>query len=169
MSLHTCESTKKKTDDGIKVVEVAWAQGSGSSMLFEAFMLELYNHMSVSEMSNRYHITENRIWRVLDFCITQEIEKQDFSKEPIETLSVDEIARGKHLYVAKFFKRWYKRVMKSNIPEMIKAANTILDHIDGILLHIKTNITKRAFEFKGSKNLKITIFIALDKLNLTPA
>ncbi len=27
--------------------------------------------------------------------------------------------------------------------------------------------TKRAFEFKTSKNLKITIFIALGKLNLT--
>jgi hypothetical protein len=74
--------------------------------------------------------------------------------------------------------------MRSNISEMIKAANTILNHIDGILLHIKTNITngkiegmnsklrgftKRAFGFKTSKNLKITIFIALGKLNLTPA
>lgn len=72
----------------------------------------------------------------------------------------------------------------THIPEMIKAANTILNHIDGILLHIKTNITngkiegmnsklrgftKRAFGFKTSKNLKITIFIALGKLNLTPA
>lgn len=153
-------------------------------MLYEAFMVELYNHMSVSEISKRYQITENRIWRVLDFCVTQEIEKQDFSKDPIEALSVDEIARGKHLYVAEFFKRWYKRVMKSNIPEMIKTANSILDHIDSILLHIKTSITngkieginsklrgfaKRAFGFKRSKNLKITIFIALDKLNLTPA
>ncbi len=53
-----------------------------------------------------------------------------------------------------------------------------------VLLHIKTNITngeiegmnsklkgftKRAFGFKTSKNLKITIFIALGKFNLTPA
>ena len=53
-----------------------------------------------------------------------------------------------------------------------------------LLLHIKTNITngkieginsklrgftKRAFGFKTSKNLKITIFIALGKLNFTPA
>ena len=59
--------------------------------------------------------------------------------------------------------------MKSNIPEMIKAANTILNHIDGILLHIKTNITngkiegmnsklrgfiKRTFGFKRSKEFK---------------
>ena len=87
-------------------------------------------------------------------------------------------------YAAKYFKRWYEKVMKSNIPEMIKAANTLLNHIEGILLHIKTNIsngkiegmnsklrgfTKRAFGFKTLKNLKITIFIALGKLNLTPA
>lgn len=54
-------------------------------------------------MSKRYHITKNRIWRVLDFYVTQEIEKQDFSKEPIETLSVDEIARKKrHVYLTNF-------------------------------------------------------------------
>jgi len=54
----------------------------------------------------------------------------------------------------------------------------------GILLYIKTNIsngkiegrnsklrgfTKRAFGFETLKNLKIPIFIALGKLNLTPA
>jgi len=86
-------------------------------------------------------------------------------------------------YAAKYFKRWYEKVMKSNIPEMIKAAKTLLNHIEGILSHIKTNIsngkiegmnsklrgfTKRAFGFKTLKNLKITIFIALGKLNLTP-
>ncbi len=54
--------------------------------------------------------------------------------------------------------------MKSNISEMIRAANTIFNHIVGILLHIKINIylncqieekdsklrcfTKRTFEFK---------------------
>jgi len=54
-------------------------------------------------------------------------------------------------YAAKFFKRWYKKVMKSNIPEMIKAANTILYHIDGILLHIKTNLTNGKIEGMNSK------------------
>jgi hypothetical protein len=32
-------------------------------------------------------------------------------------------------YAEKFFKRLYNRVMKTNIPAMIKAANTILNHI----------------------------------------
>jgi len=41
--------------------------------------------------------------------------------------------------------------MKSNIPEMIKAANTILNHIDGILLYIKTNITNGKIEGMNSK------------------
>jgi transposase len=204
------------------------------------------------------------LWRILDFYVSKELEKQDFSKEPIKTLSVDEIARKKHhvyltnfldverekvvhiadgkdaetflsfkerytekngdptdiesvcktrldelmeydhldtvqayelvlefkkmfdykkpFYAAEYFKRWYEKVMKSNIPEMIKAVKTLLNHIEGILLYIKTNIsngkiegmkfklrgfTKRAFGFKRLKNLKITIFIAPGKLNLT--
>jgi transposase len=324
-----------KTDDGTKTVEVPWARkNSGFTLLFEAFILELYNHMTVAEIAKKYNTTQNRLWRILDFYVSKELEKQDFSKEPIKTLSVDEIARKKHhvyltnfldverekvvhiadgkdaetflsfkerytekngdpkdiesicmdmsvpfkagarehfpkakiifdkfhvlnvlsvqldkvrarenkgyheilkrtkylllknpnnltkkdkvrldelmeyqhldtvqayglvlefkkmfdykkpSYAAKYFKRWYEKVMKSNIPEMIKAANTLLNHIEGILLHIKTNIsngkiegmnsklrgfTKRAFGFKTLKNLKITIFIALGKLNLTPA
>lgn len=324
-----------KTDDGTKTVEVPWARkNSGFTLLFEAFILELYNHMTVAEIAKKYNTTQNRLWRILDFYVSKELEKQDFSKEPIKTLSVDEIARKKHhvyltnfldverekvvhiadgkdaetflsfkerytekngdpkdiksicmdmsvpfkagarkhfpkakivfdkfhvlnvlsvqldkvrarenkeyheilkrtkylllknpnnltkkdkvrldelmeyqhldtvqayglvlefkkmfdykkpSYAAKYFKQWYGKVMKSNIPEMIKAAKTLLNHIEGILLHIKTNIsngkiegmnsklrgfTKRAFGFKTLKNLKITIFIALGKLNLTPA
>jgi len=42
--------------------------------------------------------------------------------------------------------------------------------IEGILLHIKTNISNGKIDnFKTLKNLKITIFITLGKLNLTPA
>jgi len=36
---------------------------------------------------------------VLDFYVTQKIEKQDFSKEPTETLSVDEIARKNTMFI----------------------------------------------------------------------
>jgi hypothetical protein len=72
------------------------------------------------------------------------------------------------------------KVIKSNIAEMIKTANTILNHINDILLHIKTNITngriegmnsklrgftKRAFKFKILKNLKITILYFFGKFN----
>ncbi|RPD34989.1 hypothetical protein HWHPT5561_09975, partial [Petrotoga sp. HWH.PT.55.6.1] len=86
-----------KTDDGTKTVEVPWARkNSGFTLLFEAFILELYNHMTVAEIAKKYNTTQSRLWRILDFYVSKELEKQDFSKEPIKTLSVDEIARKKH-------------------------------------------------------------------------
>jgi hypothetical protein len=42
------------------------------------------------------------LWRILDFYVSKELEK-NFSKEPIKTLSVDEIARKKHyVYLTNF-------------------------------------------------------------------
>ena len=216
--------------------------------------------MTVAEIAKKYNITQNRLWRILDFYFSKDMSvpfkvgaRKHFPKAKIifdkfhvlnvlsvqldkvrarenkgyheilkrtkylllknpnnltkkDKVKLDELMEYQHLdtvqayglvlefkkmfdykkpsYAAKYFNRWYEKVMKSNIPEMIKAANTLLNHIEGILLHIKTNIsngkiegmnsklrgfTKRAFGFKTLKNLKITIFIALGKLNLTPA
>ncbi len=100
--------------------------------------------MTVAEIAKKYNTTQNRLWRILDFYVSKELEKQDFSKEPIKTLSVDEIARKKHhVYLTNF-----------------------LD-IEGMNSKLR-GFTKKAFGFK-LKNLKITIFIALGKLNLTQA
>ncbi|WP_047267397.1 ISL3 family transposase [Marinitoga sp. 1197] len=93
-----------KTEDGIKIIEVPWSRpNSGFTLLFEAFVLEMYQHMTVAEISKKYKVTENRIWRILEHHVMKELKKQDFSKEPIKILSVDEIARKKnHVYVTNF-------------------------------------------------------------------
>jgi len=55
-----------KTDDGTKIAEVPWARkNSGFTLLFEAFILELYNHMTVAEKAKEHNITQNRLWRLL--------------------------------------------------------------------------------------------------------
>lgn len=324
---------KIKTEDGTKTIEVPWARiNMGFTLLFEALVIELYQHMTPAEMSKKYNISENRIWRILDYHVSKELDKQDFSKEPIENISVDEIARKKnHVYLtnfldidrekvvyiadgkkaetfksfketyvekkgkekdikticmdmsvpfkkgakenfpkakiifdkfhvvkvlnqqldkvrkrdnkqykeilnktkylflknpknlnekqkekvenlmehqnldtiktyslilefkkifdyakpsyaAKYFKKWYEKAINYKIPEMTKAANTIYNHINGILLHIKTNIsnakiegmnsklrgfTKRSYGFKTFKYLRLTIFMALGKLSFS--
>ncbi|SHF29025.1 Transposase, partial [Marinitoga hydrogenitolerans DSM 16785] len=85
----------------------------------------------------------------------------------------------KPAYASKFFKKWYDKALKSNIPEMKKAAKSLYKHINGILMHLKTGLTnakiegmnsklrtftKRAYGFKSFKYLSITIFLALGKL-----
>ncbi len=124
-------------------------------------------------LKNPMNLTEKEKTRLDELMRCQHLETVQSYGMVLEFKKIFDYKRPS--YAAKFFKRWYKRIMKSNIPEMIKAANTILNHIDGILLHIKTNITngkiegmnsklrgftKRAFGFKTSKNLKITIFMA---------
>ncbi|WP_281255427.1 transposase [Petrotoga olearia] len=63
-----------KTDDGTKTVEVPWARkNSGFTLLFEVFILELYNHMTVAEIAKKYNTTQNRLWRILDFYVSKDM------------------------------------------------------------------------------------------------
>ncbi|WP_121567286.1 helix-turn-helix domain-containing protein [Petrotoga sp. Shatin.DS.tank11.9.2.9.3] len=63
-----------KTDDGTKTVEVPWARkNSGFTLLFEVFILELYNHMTVAEIAKKYNTTQNRFWRILDFYVSKDM------------------------------------------------------------------------------------------------
>jgi len=100
----TARVPRIKTEDGVKQVEVPWGRkGSGFTLLFEAFILQLTMCMSISEVSRIMEEHENRIWRIETFYTEREIEKQDFSKEPINSLAVDEVSRKKgHVYITNF-------------------------------------------------------------------
>lgn len=93
-----------KTKDGVKTVEVPWATpGSGFTLLFEVFVLQLAMSMSISEVAKIMNETENRIWRIAKHYTDKEIDAQDFSKEPIHTLAMDEVSRRKgHVYITNF-------------------------------------------------------------------
>ena len=71
--------------------------------LYEAFILQLSMCMSISEVSRMMDETENRLWRIATFYTEREIDAQDFSKEPITNLAVDEVSRKKgHVYISNF-------------------------------------------------------------------
>jgi len=92
------------TKDGVKTVEVPWANpGSGFTMLFEVFVLQMAISMSIKEVAKIMNETENRIWRIAKHYTDKELDAQDFSKEPISTLAMDEVARRKgHVYITNF-------------------------------------------------------------------
>jgi transposase len=51
-----------KTDEGTKIVEVPWARkNSGFTLLFEAFILDLYTYMTVAEIAKKYNITHGKL------------------------------------------------------------------------------------------------------------
>ena len=93
-----------KTKDGVKTIEVPWANpGSGFTMLFEVFVLQMAMSMSIGEVAKIMDETENRIWRIAKHYTDKELDAQDFSKEPIRTLAMDEVARRKgHDYITNF-------------------------------------------------------------------
>ncbi len=84
------------TPDGVKQVQVPWArEGSGFTLFFEALLLSLAQVTSVAQIHQLYDVSENRIWRVLEHYIEKEVDFQDFSEEPVTTLSIDEVAHKK--------------------------------------------------------------------------
>jgi transposase len=109
----TARVPRVKTKGGVKQVEVPWGRkGSGFTLLFEAFILQLAMCMSVSEVSRLMGEHENRLWRIVDFYTEQEIGKQDFSLEPIVNLAIDEISRKKgHVYLTNFLDVERKKVV----------------------------------------------------------
>ncbi|MFP4460902.1 MAG: transposase [Thermotogota bacterium] len=82
----------------------------------------------------------------------------------------------------RFLTSWIQLCKASKIPEMMAAAETVLNHIEGILQHIRTQktnalleglnsklrvLTKRAFGFKRFDYLRTTIFMCLGKLDFS--
>jgi len=109
----TARVPRIKTKEGVKQVEVPWGRkGSGFTLLFEVFILQLTMCMSISEVSRIMEERANRIWRIATYYTEQEIEKQDFTKEPIANLAVDEVSRKKgHVYITNFLDVDRKKVV----------------------------------------------------------
>lgn len=96
---------------GTRQVEVPWArEGSGFTLLFEAFVLELAAHMPVAAIARLTGEHDTRIWRVLEHYVEAARAGLDFSE--VERVGVDETsaARGQD-YVSVFMDLDDERVM----------------------------------------------------------
>ena len=95
---------EKTPEDGVKTVKVPWArEGSGFTLLFEIFVLQMANSMSIKEVGKILKEKENRLWRIVKHYIDQEVKSQDYSEEPITSLAMDEVSRKKgHVYITNF-------------------------------------------------------------------
>ena len=96
---------------GTRQVSVPWArEGSGFTLLFEAFVLELAAHMPVAAIARMTGEHDTRIWRVLEHYVEAAREELDFSE--VERVGVDETsaARGQD-YVSVFMDLDDERVM----------------------------------------------------------
>jgi transposase len=83
-------------------VSVPWARPNiGFTLLFEAFAIELANHMPLSVAGDILGIYDNRLMRIVEHYVFEAREKVDMSE--VKKISVDETSKAKgHNYVSVF-------------------------------------------------------------------
>lgn len=87
---------------GVKQVALPWARdGSGFTLLFEAFVLALVKAMPVANAAAIMGEHDTRIWRILDHYVTQAVDALDLSE--VTQIAADETsARRGHDYISLF-------------------------------------------------------------------
>lgn len=89
-----------RTEDGcVKQISPSWAGNlNGFTLLFEALILQLAKHMPVHQIGKLIHVSDHKIWAMLDKYVEKARERCDFSK--INMLGVDETSISKgHKYI----------------------------------------------------------------------
>ena len=88
---------------GVKTVDVPWASPqSGFTLLFEAWVIELAQAMTVKAASNRLRISDDSLWRLLKRIVAKAQSMQDLSG--VCAIAVDETSWQKgHKYVSFVF------------------------------------------------------------------
>ena len=86
-------------DHGVHLVEVPWArQGTGFSLLMEAFMLTLCKETTVKGVERVTGVKDKRVWNVLDHYVGNAVKEIDSSN--MTSIGIDETSRKKgHNYV----------------------------------------------------------------------
>ena len=87
---------------GVKQVPVPWArEGSGFTLLFEAFILAMAKEMPVNAVARLVGEHDTRIWRILHHYVERARREQDYSR--VTTIGLDETSskRG-HNYITVF-------------------------------------------------------------------
>ncbi|WP_423232847.1 ISL3 family transposase [Aminirod propionatiphilus] len=87
---------------GIHTAKVPWArEGSGFTLLFEAFAMSLIRFMPVASAARILDEWDTRIWRIAHHYVDKAVEKQDLSH--VTAVGVDETARKRgHNYISAF-------------------------------------------------------------------
>ena len=100
--LHVRTPRVECPDCGVKQVPVPWArEGSGFTLLFEAFIMAMAKEMPVNAIARLVGEHDTRIWRILHHYVEEARSEQDYSR--ISKIGMDETSskRG-HNYITVF-------------------------------------------------------------------
>ena len=80
--------------DGVRMIEVPWAAaGSGFTLLFEAFVLEMATAMPVERIGAMIGEYDTRLWRIVQRYVEEARNEADYSA--VHTVGVDETSSKK--------------------------------------------------------------------------
>jgi transposase len=114
-------------EHGVLQIETPWSRpGSGFTMLFEAFMIELCKAMPVNTLAKLIGEHDTRIWRVIKHYVTEAREKENFSE--VINVGIDETSskRG-HNYVSVFVDLNESKVIYATEGKDSKAVDSFKD------------------------------------------
>jgi len=96
---------------GVRQVAVPWARpGSGFTLLFEAYALELVRHMPVRAAAKILGVTDHRLWRMLKHHVHEALSRVDLAQ--VQDLGVDETSAKKgHDYITLFYDLQARRLV----------------------------------------------------------
>ena len=84
-----------------KAVPVPWARtGSGFTLLFESFVVELAKTMPMKDVAETVGENDTRLWRVVRYYVDKARAKADYSQ--VNKLGIDETSKRGHNYITVF-------------------------------------------------------------------
>lgn len=85
-------------EHGVKTVSVPWArEGSGFTLLFEGWVVELAKHLPVATIANMVDEHDTRLWRFIKHYVDEARSREDYSD--VTAIGIDETSKKGHKYV----------------------------------------------------------------------
>ena len=128
--LHVRTPRIKCPNCGVKVVSVPWArEGSGFTLMFEAFVMVLAKEMPINAIARLVGEEDTRIWRILHHYVQEARAGQDYSE--VRQIGVDETAskRG-HNYISVFVDMETSKVLFSTEGKDAKTLSAFREDLE---------------------------------------
>ena len=85
-------------EHGVKTISVPWArEGSGFTLLFEGWVVELAKHLPVATIANMVDEHDTRLWRFIKYYVDEARSREDYSD--VAAVGIDETSKKGHKYV----------------------------------------------------------------------
>ena len=96
--LHADLPRVKCEEHGVKTVAVPWArEGSGFTLLFEGWVVELAKHLPVATIAEMVREHDTRLWRFIKHYVDDARAAEDYSN--VSNIGIDETSKKGHNYV----------------------------------------------------------------------